>query len=313
MKDTSVFHCPKGRIMAYRGPTHTTARPMPASGIPVVGLRPNSVNLRSQALDTLLDRLDSPIKNAPPPSRQFVRWPYRRESLEIRVVHPGGNIVTIRVACRNISRGGMCVLHNSFLHTGSECRVMLPHPTRGVVEVPGAVVRCLHRSGVIHELGIAFKGQVDVLEILQTDRFSNTYSFERVAGTELVGRVLVIEPSVADSSVLKHFLRDSSMEVQVVGSLAEAVLACDGVDVVVASSEAPDADPAAVVSTIRECRFEGPIVMVVPDASPDVRARLAGLAIQVIIVQPMTQELLMRALGEALLTEEARSAPPQSR
>src|SRR2546429_189946 len=57
---------------------HATARPMSAAGIPVVGLRPNSVNLRLQALDTLLDKFDSPGKNTPPASRNFVRWPYRR-------------------------------------------------------------------------------------------------------------------------------------------------------------------------------------------------------------------------------------------
>jgi CheY-like chemotaxis protein len=262
------------------------------------------------ALDTLLDKLDTSGKRAPAISRHFVRWPFRRESIEMRVVHPGGNVVSFRVACRNLSRGGICVLHNSFLHTGSECQVLLPHPFRGIIEVPGTVVRCLHRGGVIHELGISFRAAINAREFLHTDPFGNEFTLERISPAQLRGRLLLIEPSGADRSILRHYLRDTSLDVDVVGSLAEAVLACEGIDVVVASAPSADADAATLIATIRECRFDGPVVLIVPDSSPDTRARLAGLCVQVIVVQPITQDLLLRALGEVLLLEPiVRNAP----
>ena len=285
--------------MASKKPANPVARPAP--GTPLGGARPNSVNLRCGALDTLLDRLDAPSKRAPAISRHFVRWPFRRESIEVRVVHPGGNVVSFRVACRNLSRGGISVLHNSFMHAASECHVMLPHPFRGVVDVPGTVVRCLHRGGVVHEVGISFRTPINAREFLHADPFGNEFSLERVAPSQLRGRVLLIEPCATDRSIVKHFLRDTSMQVDVVGSLAEAVLACEGVDVVIASAASEESDPPMMVATIRECRFEGPIVLVVPDSSPETRARLAGLCVQVIVVQPLTQDLLLRALGEVTL------------
>ena len=65
---------------------------MGASSIPIVGQRPNSVNLRAPALDSLLDKFDTPQRKSTGSivNRSFVRWPFRRESVEVKVVHPGG-------------------------------------------------------------------------------------------------------------------------------------------------------------------------------------------------------------------------------
>jgi CheY-like chemotaxis protein len=283
---------------------------MGASSIPIVGQRPNSVNLRTPALDSLLDKFDTPQRKATGSivNRNFVRWPYRRESVEVKVVHPGGNLVSIRVACRNISRGGLSVLHNSFLHPGSECRVMLTHPTKGLVETPGTVVRCQHRSGVIHELGISFSDPINVKEFLQTDPLSNTFSLERVNPSDLHGRLLLVDPSAADRSILKHFLRETALEVESVSSMAEVVLACDSADVILINSEVPDGDLSTVLSTLRECRYDGPVILTVPDASPETRARLTGVTAQAILVNPITQNLLMRAIAEVLIVD-----PPSGR
>jgi CheY-like chemotaxis protein len=275
-------------------------------------VRPNSVNLKSQALETLLDKLDAPDGNPPSSAREFVRWPFRREAIEVRLIHPGGNVVTIRVACRNISRGGICVLHNSFVHSGSECRVMVPHPTRKVMEVSGTVMRCQHRVGVVHELGISFRTPISTRELFQSDPFSNTFSLEHVHAQELQGRLLLIEPSGPDRSIIRHYLKETRLAIDAVGSLAEAVLGCEGMDAVLASSELPETDPITLVNTIRQCRFTGPIGLIVPNASPETRARVAGLSLPVIIVQPITQDLLLQAMAEMILIEEATPPAPQA-
>jgi CheY-like chemotaxis protein len=283
----------------------------PPKGVSSSG-RPNSVNLKSQALEMLLDQLDAPV-NGTAHGRNFVRWPFRRESLEVRMLHPGGSFVSIRVACRNISRGGMCVLHNSYVHTGSECRVVLVHPVHGPSLIPGKVVRCQHRGGLIHELGISFKTPLDVREYLRPDPLSNTFSLERVNAPDLRGRMLLIDPSATDRTTVTHFLKETNLGIDGVGSLAEAVLACDGANVVVASLSVPDGEPAAVVETLRKSGYEGPIVLIAPDASPATRARVVGAKAQTVLVQPITQDLLLRALGEVLLFQpRAAKAPPKA-
>lgn len=288
---------------------HATAKATTARAASPTG-RPNSVNLKSHALESLLDRLDTPA-NAAQHGRNFVRWPFRREALEVRMLHPGGSFVSIRVACRNISRGGICVLHNSFVHTGSECRVLLIHPVRGPALIPGKVVRCQHRGGLIHELGISFKTPLDVREYLRPDPLSNTFSLERVNAQDLRGRMLLIDPSANDRSTVAHFLKETSLAVDGVGSLAEAVLACEGADVVLASMNLPDGEPAAMVETLRKSGYEGPIVLVAPDGSSATRTRVTGVNAQVVVVQPITQDLLLRALGEVLLFQprSAKASP----
>jgi CheY-like chemotaxis protein len=188
--------------------------------------------------------------------------------------------------------------------------VMLIHPVHGPTSIPGRVVRCQHRGGLVHELGISFKKPLEVHEYLRPDPLSNTFSLERVNTKDLRGRMLMIEPSDNDRSIVTHFLKETSLGVDAVGSLAEAVLACEGADVVLASLSIPDGEPAAVIETLRKTGYKGPIVLVAPDASPATRARVAELKAQAIIVQPITQDLLLRALGEVLLLNPAPAKAP---
>ena len=63
------------------------------------------------------------------------------------------------MACRNLSQRGIGLLHRSYVHLGTTCSVLLPHPRKGEQEYRGTVVRCLHLSGMVHEIGIRFNGK----------------------------------------------------------------------------------------------------------------------------------------------------------
>jgi DNA-binding NarL/FixJ family response regulator len=269
-------------------------------------LRPNSVNLSQQALDALLDKLDEPeSKGGAKVRRSFVRWPFRRTTVVVEIIHPGGNTVSIRAAARNLSNGGICLLHSAFIHAGSDCIVHLPHASQGDVEVRGKIVRCMHRAGVIHEIGIAFARSINAKEFLDPDPLSNSFAVERIRPSDLQGRLLLIDHSKMDRDVLKHFLRETSLSVECAETLADGVVKCENFDIVIMSSELPDAMPSHAVAKLRAVGHSGPIIMMVPDDTARTRSRVAATGVRAFLTRPITQELVLRALGEVLLCQHA--------
>jgi len=279
--------------------------PNPARSVPPKA-RPNTLNLSTQALASFLDKLDEPEQSGDgQKNRTFVRWPWRLEALTIRIEHPGGNSASISVACRNLSRGGISVLHNSYIHPGSQCRVLLPHPKRGLVGVAGLVVRCIHRGGVAHEVGISFTEPVNAREFVNTDPLSNVFTLERVNPGELKGTLLLIEPAAVDRHVYKHFLRETLLRVVPASTPAEAVASLQEADVVLIGGDSTTTPPAPTVATLRSAGFGGPILLVVPDSSDATRLTLTGVSAQSVIAKPITHDLLLRALAEVLLIQKS--------
>ena len=175
--------------------------------------RPNTLGLRGRDLANLLDEFDiaDPIGNS---QRDFVRWPFRYASLTVKLIHPGGNATSIRVACRNLSRGGMSLLHSAYLHPGTRCTVFLPHPALGEVPIDGWVVRCTHRSGMVHELGIAFSKHLDVRIFVPTLR-NDMFTLERVDPALLAGTLLYVDDCENSLKIFEHHLRDSALNISV--------------------------------------------------------------------------------------------------
>ncbi|HEX2838971.1 MAG TPA: hypothetical protein VHN77_12690 [Phycisphaerales bacterium] len=71
--------------------------------------------------------------------------------------NPGGQSPPIVLSVRDISNGGMGIMHANFVHVGSGCSFALVGPNRKlIVKVQGEVVRCTHYRGNVHDIGIRF-------------------------------------------------------------------------------------------------------------------------------------------------------------
>src|SRR5262245_25079873 len=116
---------------------------------PKLNERPNTLGLQPRSLDALLDHLDDPEDPKAVARREFVRWPFRRTTIHISIFHPGGSMVSLKLACRNLSRGGLALLHNAYVHPGSPCRVELPTLSGVFDRVEGVIQRCAHRRGTL--------------------------------------------------------------------------------------------------------------------------------------------------------------------
>lgn len=209
--------------------------------------RPNTVNLRLTALHDLLDRMERrPTgKSIVPRRRIFARWPFRRETVQLEIAHPGGNAATIRVACRNLSRGGLGVLHNAYVHTGSDCRVLLTHYERGETWIDGRIVRCVHRGGVVHELGIQFYEPIVLSEFMPRDAFAPVFSLERVDPSSLAGSVLHVSDDLTQRQLVRRHLQNTRLRLTSVSTIDEAIPSAAVYDVAVIDVPPVEATTAA--------------------------------------------------------------------
>lgn len=266
------------------------------------GARPNTLNMRGRALDAMLDLIDTDER--PRMDRSFVRWPFRRESIEIKLLQSGGTTV-FRVATRNLSRGGMSVLHNHFIHPQTRCEVLLPLPGGGATTARGRVIRCTHLGGVVHEAGIRFDAPVDARDIADVDPLDNVFSYAQPPVQMLSGMCYYFGDAEGDGARLKSLLEGTELRLAAFGSIDPSLAMVTGVDLVILATDLPGVSPKSGVGLIRDSGFAGPIALIAPDRLP--RTRLAVLAARssAIIVKPLERTTLLLGLAEALLVGRA--------
>lgn len=270
------------------------------------GAKRNSLRLDDRELNVVLDRLDA--ENGPgasKSSRTYVRWPFRHSSIGVSLVHPGGSASHVTMACRNLSCGGVGLLHSCYIHAGTRCTIGLPHPFRGVVQVSGVVTACRHRQGLLHELGVKFDEQINVRDFIRPDPFREYFSLERVKPEELRGTVLYVEDSLLDQKIIKHYLRETSLCMKGATTRDEAIEAArQNVDLILCDFHLPDCDGSEFVRLVREDGIAAPIIMVTSDNSSITRTKVRGSAADAFLAKPLTQDRILRAIAEFLLVDK---------
>jgi hypothetical protein len=112
-------------------------------------------------LRTLLDALDNNPCRFDLGKRRHERVPYRDRHGILYTTQTGRDVAFI-VPTRNISPGGLSFLHGQMMHAGQACSIRLVTNEGIWLTVEGVVVRCRHVWGMIHEIGMRFKGLPDL-------------------------------------------------------------------------------------------------------------------------------------------------------
>lgn len=275
--------------------------------------RPNTLGLTRAQLGSLLDRLDFTWSGGDRATRRgFVRWPFRKETVQLRVKHPGGSVSTLKVACRNLSRAGISVLHSAFLHPGAACKVRIPHPSLGAVAVEGRVVRCTHRAGLVHEVGLRFDEEIDVRQFMAHDPFDDFFALETVDPEKLDGRVVCVSAAPIDHKILRHFLKDTRVRLSAAGGVAQGVaMVEEGCDLVVCDLNLGELSGLDAAAAIRGRGIRTPIIVLTTEKSASLRRAAAGCGVDAFLLKPPDHAMVMRAMGEFLIVRrDAVARPP---
>ncbi len=130
---------------------------MPATQqqIALLGLTQNQLNI-------LLDELDQASRGSPPDQkRRAPRTSFRSVNVHVRLLDSRGRpAVSFRVPTRNISVHGLAFLHHHMLPVDQLLHIEIPFKKGYVVQLLARVARCRHLRGMIHEIGVEFKGKL---------------------------------------------------------------------------------------------------------------------------------------------------------
>lgn len=279
------------------------------SGKPTSQATGNTLRLAGNELAKLVEELDRAGSAGPAFKRSHHRWPFRHGSIRMDVLHPNGQTTSLHYACRNLSSGGVSLLHSSYIHTGTRVTVFVPK-AGGVGEVAslGRVTRCRHFRGNVHEIGVKFDSALEVREILSLDPLEGRFTLEHVEPDKLRGTLLHVEDSVIDRRLVRHFLRETSLNVVAVETSAEALKrVAEGFDAVLCDFILPGATGADLCLELRQKDVRVPVILTSADTSRDVRAAVKSCHADAYLQKPFTRELLLRALAEFLLVTRVQT------
>lgn len=293
--------------------------------------RPNTLGLRRKELEDLFAEIEAaavaaggagtlgatsrtaqPAPGGGPGRREFIRRAFQHTTVPMQIFNRNGAVSgTIAVACRNLSRGGIAVLHSAYIHIGTRVLLALPHPS-GVhyVAVRGEVVRCQHFRGVVHDIGIRFEELINVRDMLGLDPFGDWFSLEQVDAGRLSGSLLLVSPSPEDIEALRLPLRNTAIAVtDAAGGEAALQMVNDKpFDVILCDHALPDMSGTDFVTRLRAAGATTPVIMTTDEASEENRMRIAACPADAFLLRPVEADLLLRAVAEFLPNGEAEAA-----
>lgn len=266
--------------------------------------RRNSLGLTERQLNEVLEELDAQSGNDANPARRYVRYAHRVDGVHMKIKQTDGQSTVVRVACRNLSRGGIAVLHSSFVHPGSRCAVVLQHKLDGMVVVEGEVARCQHRKGMVHELGIKFREPVNPRDFIDMETLGEQFSIERVDAEQLEGVLVHLDPSELDQRIFQHYLRGTRLRYRASASVEEChKLITEGCDVIVLEYWLGEETSMELLQRLRDEGNRTPIVVASSESSPEAKREMQSGGVREMLAKPLTQERVLQALAEVLVTD----------
>jgi CheY-like chemotaxis protein len=266
----------------------------------------NTLGMNTQVYKALLDKLDS--ANDPAAAldvkRVYTRLEYIEPHLEIMLETSDRMQRTITVATRNISKGGMSVLHSSFVYTGTTVSAKLTRTDDTTQQIRGKVIRCNHRGGVVHEIGIQFDTEIIVQQFIRPDINDSLRSRESVTPEELTGKLLVVGKDQSILPFVREYLQSTNVNYGFADNAAQAMeKKPEEYDIVLSCLDVEDMSGPEFAQHLRETGFHKPIILSGAGHEQFTQQQIRLSSADMFLPVPITQNSLMCALGEYLLTQ----------
>ena len=262
----------------------------------------NTLRIGIRELNALLNRIEENQTDKTDPDREFVRWQFRIVKAELTIEHAAGSKVVLPVATRNISRGGISVLHSSFVYPNSKCHITAILEDGRKLDMDGVVKRCNHIGGKVHELGIKFDEEVSTKELLKLDPMQEAYSLESIDPAGLNGNVLIIATAELDQQILIKLLEATSLVISVADNSETALKrAKKGCELILTDYQVGEETASEILMTLRAEGIDAPVLVMTSESSDEARDEMRMSGASGIVSKPFTQHKLLRAMGEFLV------------
>ena len=266
----------------------------------------NSLGINKQVYKHLLNKLESSNQtdSKQPTQRVFTRLQYLDPYFEITLDQAEStsrrNII---VASRNISRGGMSVLHSNYLYPGTTISGHLRKCDGSLHPIEGSICRCNHRGGVVHEVGIRFDHEITIQEFVISDINDSLRSLEAVDPTELKGKVLFVGADQSITPFLREYLSPTNLNFGFDESAQAAMdKNLDQYDLIFVSLDAGNLSGPEFIRCARDSGFNKPIILCGRTSCNQTRKQIRLSTADMFLPAPFTENSLLCALGEYLIT-----------
>lgn len=279
----------------------------------------DTVRLDKSQRDCLIKSLDQ--KRSRKRGNNARRWPrfkYDAEHIIVRITHVGGTVHNYLVVPRNLSVGGVAFIHGQFIHPDSRCEVVLPTPKASWFRVGGRVVRCLHASGMIHEVSVEFEERIDPHMFLRPEApidetppgaEGGDAEPERAndrAGKKVRGTVLLVDAETTGRALYGKWLRQRGMLVLDASDGDTAIKWLEdgrAFDLAVIHTYRVDAAITDMVQRVRGRGFKGPIVAISADNTDEARAKAQAVGCNAFLPKPCSTASLFGAIDQLLAAD----------
>ncbi len=275
------------------------------SSQPITGsTQRNTLGVGGQVYELLLLRMNERLDNAEiNPKRVHTRIPFVEPFVRVQLAGDHSARREMVLACRNLSRGGIGLLHSSFMYPNTQATVFLPRTDGACPPLSGKVVRVQHRGGLVHEIGIKFDREINPRDYVPGDVTDLVPSFEQVSPERLKGEVLFVVASEETRLEVKRHLTDTSLHFRFAGTVQEAVAeSATSLDMVLIELELGDVSGAELVKKLRTNGLNRPVALLGRPGEGIERSIVRVCGADALVPTPLTQDDLLCVLGEFLLS-----------
>jgi len=264
----------------------------------------NSLGIGPATYERLLEKLqeDSEYAEAAA-SRKFTRIPLQDPFVRVAVENDSGMKRDMVLACRNLSRGGVGLLHSSFMYPQTTLTVYLTRYDGKVVGNRGKVVRVEHRGGVVHEIGIKFDREINPREYLSNDITEAVPTMENVAPESLKGSVVFLTGSEPIAASIRESLIDTSLNFKIVGTTEELEESLESnPEMILIDLDLGDTSGPELVKQLRVRGLNCPIALIGATAQELDRSMIRVCGADALVRTPIDEHELLRTLADYLLS-----------
>ncbi len=230
--------------------------------------------------------------------RKLRRWAYTGMRISVEIVEHNGHKRRLAAAPRDLSAGGMCVLHGGFIHPGVECSVSLTQVSGSKNSIAGKVVRCRHVRGRLHESGIAFASHIRPEDYVAFGDGA-VFHIEHVEPETLAGTVLVVMDDVPGQRLISHHLNETKLDLLVANDRNAALsMVEEHPNVTFVDKDVAGVDAITIVQALRSVGIVTPIALLVDQLNEDYRERAIEHGATEVLSKPVSRDLLMRAIAD---------------
>jgi DNA-binding response OmpR family regulator len=264
----------------------------------------NTLSVDGVLYQRLLEKLDeSSNKGKPSAKRIYRRLGYAHPKLSLHVESDGHNARTLVVASRNLSQGGVSILHSNFMYNGTCVTVDLIDINGNIVSKYGEVTRCEHRGGRVHEIGIKFDEEIALRNFLSHNEDILLHARERVNPEDMNIKLLVYSEETEFSSLMRQFLLPSNLCYTFAKSTDETMEKFKEQDMLLFRVDSTAIAIPQLVRTIRDNGFENPIILVGhPKSSIDLHV-VNACGADMVIPWPSDEQTMLCSIGEFIFNE----------